>query len=225
MTRPTMTMPSTKPSAATGLRLISGFLDRAQQEALIVALREAMRQAPLFTPVMPGTGKPFSVRMTNCGPLGWVSDATGYRYQPTHPLTGQPWPPIPEIVMHAWAEIADYPDPPQACLVNYYGPAARMGLHQDRDEEDFTAPVVSFSLGAACRFRIGGTVRTAPTRSFPLVSGDVLVLAGAARLAFHGVDRIMAGTSTLLPDGGRINLTLRRVSRPTTQRRDDAIRP
>jgi len=127
--------------------------------------------------------------------------------------------------MRAWAELADYPDPPQACLVNYYGPAARMGLHQDRDEEDFTAPVVSLSLGATCRFRIGGTVRTAPTRSFPLASGDVLVLAGASRLAFHGVDRIMAGTSTLVPDGGRVNLTLRRVSQPTTRRHDDAIRP
>jgi alkylated DNA repair protein (DNA oxidative demethylase) len=130
---------------------------------------------------------------------------------------------MPEIVLRAWAELTDYPDPPQACLVNYYGPAARMGLHQDRDEEDFTAPVVSFSLGASCRFRIGGTVRSAPTRSFLLASGDVLVLAGASRLAFHGVDRILAGTSTLLPDGGRINLTLRRVDRPTTQRREGAI--
>jgi alkylated DNA repair protein (DNA oxidative demethylase) len=220
-----MTTQSTIPSAATGLRLIPGFLDREQQEELIVVLRDAVRQAPLFTPVMPGTGRPFSVRMTNCGPLGWVSDGGGYRYQPTHPLTGQPWPPIPEILARAWSELADYPDPPQACLVNYYGPAARMGLHQDRDEEDFAAPVLSFSLGASCRFRIGGTVRTAPTKSFLLASGDMLVLAGASRMAFHGVDRIIAGTSTLLPDGGRINLTLRRVSRPTTRRRDDAIRP
>jgi DNA oxidative demethylase len=219
-----MTARSTIPSAPTGLRLVPGLLDRGQQEELVIVLREAVRQAPLFAPVMPGTGKPFSVRMTNCGPLGWVSDGRGYRYQPTHPLTGQPWPPIPEILAHVWAELADYPDPPQACLVNYYGPAARMGLHQDRDEEDFAAPVVSFSLGASCRFRIGGTARTAPTTSFLLTSGDVLVLAGASRLAFHGVDRIIAGTSTLLPDGGRINLTLRRVSRPTTRRRENAIR-
>ena len=211
-----MTTPSTKPPAATGLRLVPGFFDRKQQEELVVVLREAVRQAPLFTPVMPGTGKPFSVRMTNCGPLGWVSDGRGYRYQPTHPLTGKSWPPIPEILARAWAELADYPDPPQACLVNYYGPAARMGMHQDRDEEDFAAPVVSVSLGATGRFRIGGTVRSAPTRSFLLASGDVLVLGGVSRLAFHGIDRIMAGTSTLLPDGGRINLTLRRVSGPTT---------
>jgi alkylated DNA repair protein (DNA oxidative demethylase) len=216
---------STSPSAATGLRLIPGFLDRQRQEELIVVLREAVRQAPLFTPTMPGNGKPFSVRMTNCGPLGWVSDARGYRYQPTHPVTGEPWPPMPDILVQAWAELADYPHPPQACLVNYYGPTARMGLHQDRDEEDFAAPVVSFSLGATCRFRIGGTARTGPTRSFSLASGDVLVLAGASRLAFHGVDRIVAGTSTLLPDDGRINLTLRRVSGPPTQRYEDAITP
>jgi alkylated DNA repair protein (DNA oxidative demethylase) len=220
-----MTALSTIPTAATGLRLLPGFLDLERQEALIVVLREVVRQAPLFTPVMPGTGKPFTVRMTNCGPLGWMSDGRGYRYQPTHPLTGQPWPPMPDILTRAWAELADYPDPPQACLVNYYGPAARMGLHQDRDEEDFAAPVISFSLGATCRFRIGGTMRTAPTRSFLLASGDVLVLAGASRLAFHGVDRIIGGTSMLLPDGGRINLTLRRVSRPATRRRENAIRP
>jgi alkylated DNA repair protein (DNA oxidative demethylase) len=210
-------------SPATGLRLVPGYLSRDQQEALVATLRETVREAPLFTPVMPGTGKPFSVRMTNCGPLGWVSDAGGYRYQATHPQTARPWPPIPDILLRAWAELADYPHPPQACLVNYYGPLARMGLHQDRDEEEFAAPVVSFSLGATCRFRVGGTVRTAPTRSFPLASGDVVVLGGESRLAFHGVDRIVTGTSTLLPDGGRINLTLRRVSRPTTARRDDAI--
>jgi DNA oxidative demethylase len=143
-----------------------------------------------------------------------VSDARGYRYQAEHPLTGEPWPPLPEVFTRAWAELADYPAPPQACLVNYYAPAARMGLHQDRDEEDFAAPVLSISLGATCLFRIGGTVRSAATRSFPLASGNVLLLGGASRLAFHGVDRVMAGTSTLLPDGGRINLTLRRVSRP-----------
>jgi alkylated DNA repair protein (DNA oxidative demethylase) len=221
MMMPSRMRPTTSP--ATGLRLVPGYLSRDQQEALVATLREIVREAPLFTPVMPSTGKPFSVRMTNCGPLGWVSDAGGYRYQATHPQTGRPWPPMPDILLRAWAELADYPHPPQACLVNCYDPLARMGVHQDRDEEEFAAPVVSFSLGATCRFRVGGSVRTAPTRSFPLASGDVLVLGGESRLAFHGVDRIMAGTSTLLPDGGRINLTLRRVSRPTTARHDDAI--
>jgi alkylated DNA repair protein (DNA oxidative demethylase) len=211
-----MTVPSQTPAAATGLRLVAGYLGRERQEELVAALREIVREAPLFTPAMPVTGKPFSVRMTNCGPLGWVADERGYRYQAAHPQTGRLWPQIPEVLLRAWADIADYSHPPQACLVNYYGPLARMGLHQDRDEEDLAAPVVSISLGATCRFRVGGTTRAAPTRSFPLASGDVLVLAGGSRLAFHGVDRIVAGTSTLLPDGGRINLTLRRVSRATT---------
>jgi alkylated DNA repair protein (DNA oxidative demethylase) len=199
------------PLAPTGLRIVPGFFDRRRQEQLAEAVYDVVRQAPLFTPVMPVTRKPFSVRMTNCGPLGWVSDGEGYRYQATHPVTGRPWPPIPDMLLHAWAQFAAYPNRPQACLVNVYGPAARMGLHQDRDEEDLAAPVVSVSLGATCRFRVGGTTRTAPTRSFLLASGDVVVLAGTARLAFHGVDRILPGTSTLLPEGGRINLTLRRV--------------
>jgi len=161
---------------------------------------------------MPKSGQPFSVRMTNCGALGWVSDETGYRYQPHHPVTGMPWPPMPAIVLRAWDEIGGYPHPPEACLINVYALTARMGLHQDRDEQDFVAPVVSLSLGDTCLFRIGGTARSDPTRSFRLGSGDALALAGEARLAFHGVDRIIRGTSTLLPDGGRINLTLRRVN-------------
>src|SRR5262249_60361523 len=103
---------------------------------------------------------------------------------------------------------------PEACLINVYAPTARMGLHQDRDEEDFAAPVVSLSLGDTCLFRVGGTRRSDPTRSFRLTSGDAVVLGGDARLAFHGGDRIMPGTSTLLPEGGRINLTLRRVRKP-----------
>ena len=197
-----------------GLKLWPGYLDRAGQETVLAAVREAIRQAPLFTPTMPRTGQPFSVRMTNCGPLGWVSDAGGYRYQPTHPTTGRPWPPIPELALRAWQDLAGYRAAPEACLINVYAPTARMGLHQDRDEQDFGAPVVSQSLGDTCLFRIGGTRRTDPTRSFRLASGDVVVLGGEARLAFHGVDRIVAGSSTLLPEGGRINLTLRRVRTP-----------
>ena len=155
-----------------------------------------------------------SVRMTNCGPLGWYSDAAhGYRYQPTHPVTGKPWPPIPAMLLQAWDELAGYPLPPEACLINYYGADARMGLHQDRDEQDFAAPVVSLSLGDTGVFRIGGARRSDATQSFRLASGDAVVLADDARLAFHGVDRILPGTSTLLPEGGRVNLTLRRVSR------------
>jgi DNA oxidative demethylase len=196
-----------------GFRLFPGYLDRAAQEAALVALREVMRRAPVYTPRMPKSGKPMTVRMTNCGTLGWVTDVHGYRYEPVHPETGAPWPPIPDILLAAWRELAQYPHPPEACLVNVYGPDARMGLHQDRDEEDFSAPVVSLSLGDACLFRIGGTKRSGPTRSLRLASGDALVLGGAARLAFHGVERILPGTSTLLPEGGRINITMRRVMR------------
>ena len=191
-----------------------GYLDRAAQEALRDAVREIVSAAPLFQPRMPRTGKPFSVRMTNCGPLGWVSDESGYRYQPLHPDTGAPWPDMPAIALRAWAELAAGAPPPEACLINFYDRTARMGLHQDRDEQDLSAPVLSLSLGDSGLFRIGGTERGASTRSFRLRSGDGLTLGGPSRLAFHGVDRIMPGTSTLLASGGRINLTLRRVTRP-----------
>lgn len=189
------------------------------QRRAVAAVKAVAAEAPFFTPTMPRTGRPFSVRMTNCGRLGWVSDKDGgYRYQATHPLTGQPWPPIPEIVMDVWRAVSGYPHPPEACLVNSYAPGAKMGLHQDRDEEAFEAPVVSLSLGDTCLFRIGGATRGDPTRSFRLSSGDVVVLGGPSRLAFHGVDRIYPGTSALLrdwfPAGGRINLTLRRVTKP-----------
>jgi DNA oxidative demethylase len=197
-----------------GVTLTPGYLDRAGQEQLLAALRANLDAAPLYTPRMPKSGKPMSVRMSNCGPLGWVTDEAGYRYQPIHPETGAPWPSIPDILLAAWGELSGYPHPPEACLVNFYDASARMGAHQDRDEEDFAAPVVSLSLGDTCLFRIGGTRRSDPTRSFPLSSGDALVLGGEARLAFHGVDRIMPGTSTLLAEGGRINLTLRRVTKP-----------
>src|SRR5437016_9624517 len=131
----------------SGFRLISGYLDPPAQDALAAAVAAVLERAPLYTPRMPGSGKPFSVRMSNCGALGWVSDEAGYRYQPTHPETGRPWPGIPRILLEAWQDLADYPHPPEACLVNFYGPATRMGLHQDRDEEDFSAPVLSLSLG------------------------------------------------------------------------------
>jgi alkylated DNA repair protein (DNA oxidative demethylase) len=211
--------PGAKPNSLAGFAIHPGYLDAAAQRQLIAYLRQAADAAPFFVPRMPRTGKPFSVRMTNLGPLGWVSDKDGgYRYQPTHPETGRPWPPIPAMVLDVWRAVSGYARDPEACLVNYYEPSAKMGLHQDRDEEDFAAPVVSISLGDTCLFRIGGTKRTDPTRSLRLSSGDVVAFGGDARLAFHGVDRIYAETSTLLrdwlPAGGRINLTLRRVTRP-----------
>ncbi len=195
-----------------GFRYLPGHFDRAAQEALVGEIRAVAAAAPLYVPVMPRSGQPMSVRMTNCGALGWVTDRDGgYRYQDRHPVTGSPWPPIPASLMRLWAEVSGYPKPPQACLVNFYDATAKMGLHQDRDESDLEAPVVSVSLGDQCLFRIGGTARKDPTRSLRLSSGDVVVLGGESRLSFHGVDRIFPGTSTLLRDGGRINLTLRRV--------------
>lgn len=197
---------------APGVSYYPGHFDRAAQDALVAKLRDAVREAPFFTPTMPRTGKPFSVRMTNLGSLGWVSDKNGYRYQAEHPETGRPWTAMPDVLLQLWDAVADHPLPPEACLVNFYAQSAKMGLHQDKDEQDFDAPVVSVSLGDNATFRIGGTKRSDPTRSLKLQSGDVLVFGGPARLAFHGIDRVHPGTSTLLPDGGRINLTLRRVT-------------
>jgi len=195
--------------------LTPAYLDRAAQHELLAAVRAVVAAAPLYLPRMPRSGKPMSVRMTNCGPLGWVTDAErGYRYQATHPETGAAWPLIPEILLAAWRALGGYPHPPQACLVNFYAADARLGLHQDKDEQDFAAPVVSLSLGDTCLFRVGGLKRSDPTRSLRLASGDAVVLGGEGRLVFHGVDRILPGTSTLLAEGGRINLTLRRVTPP-----------
>ncbi|MFO1184730.1 MAG: alpha-ketoglutarate-dependent dioxygenase AlkB [Bauldia sp.] len=202
------------------MRYFPGFLDAGDRLQLLGEVRSALEAAPPFTPTMPRTGKPFSVRMTNLGTLGWVSDRSGgYRYQTTHPVTGQAWPPIPDFLTAIWRKLADYPHLPEACLINLYSEKARMGLHRDADEDDFAAPVLSVSLGAEALFRIGGRERGDPTRSFRLKSGDVLLLAGETRLAYHGVDRIYPGTSSL-PDGAfpgiaRVNLTLRRVRRPS----------
>ncbi len=196
-----------------GVRHYPGYFDRAAQEALVDAVRRVVREAPLYVPEMPRTGQPLSVRMTNCGTLGWVTDRErGYRYQPEHPVTGRPWPPMPEVLLELWKDVGETPLLPEACLVNFYSDTARMGLHQDRDEREFSAPVVSISLGNACLFRIGGLERKDRTRSVRLESGDVVVMGGESRLVFHGVDRIYPGSSTLLKNGGRINLTLRRVN-------------
>lgn len=197
----------------SGIRHFPGYLDRPAQENLVELIRRIVIEAPLYVPVMPGTGKPMSVRMTNCGSLGWVTDKErGYRYQATHPSTGRPWPDIPAELMEFWQKLAGYSKPPEACLVNFYSDDAKMGLHQDKDEKELTAPVLSISLGNSCLFRVGGLDRKDPTGSFKLQSGDIVLLGGEGRLAFHGVDRIYPGTSTLLKNGGRINLTLRRVN-------------
>jgi len=197
---------------ADGIALYPGRLAPAEQAALLADVEAVTAAAPLFVPRMPRTGKPFSVRMTNCGVLGWVSDEAGYRYQGIHPETGLPWPPIPDRLVALWRDVGA-PAEPEACLVNLYREGARLGLHQDADEETFDAPVVSVSLGDAAVFRIGGTTRRAPTRSVRLSSGDVVVFGGPSRLVFHGIDRVIPGSSRLVTGGGRINLTLRRVTK------------
>ena len=185
--------------------------DRPAQEKLLHDVLAREKQAPFYRPQMPGSGKPFSVEETNFGPLGWVSDKSGYRYQPQHPVTGKPWPQMPEALTALWDEIAAS-EMAQCCLVNLYRAGARMGLHQDKDERALAAPVVSVSLGDEAIFRIGGAARDEPTKSLKLSSGDVVMFGGPARLARHGIDRILPGTSTLIQGGGRINLTLRRVT-------------
>ena len=197
-----------------GFQIYPNYLDREAQSALVGLLRGLVADNPFYVPQMPRSGKPMSVRMTNLGKLGWVTDKTGYRYQSHHPETSRPWPAIPAELLELWQALAQYPHPPEACLLNYYTGKARMGLHQDKDEINLAAPVLSVSLGDTAIFRMGGSSRKHPTRSFKLQSGDVLVMGGAARMNFHGVDRILPATSTLLKDGGRLNLTLRRVTLP-----------
>lgn len=197
-----------------GFRLLPERFGRAAQEALLSEVLDAIAAAdtPFYRPSMPRTGAPLSVLMTNLGPLGWISDKAGYRYEPVHPGAGRPWAALPKTLSELWDEVVDWPGAPEACLVNWYQEGSRLGLHVDADEAAADAPVVSVSLGDQAKFRIGGATRTAPTRSMTLSSGDVVVLAGPARRAYHGVDRILYGGSTLVPGGGRINLTLRRVT-------------
>lgn len=211
---------------APGLIHHPAFLDAGARARLAAELAALLAEAAPYAPTMPRTGKPFSVRMSNGGPLGWVSDRDGYRYQPTHPETGRPWPAMPPTALAAWTALSGHPAPPEACLINLYAPGTRMGLHQDRDEADLTAPVLSLSLGAPALFRYGGLRRTDPTRSIRLDAGDALVIGGASRLIHHGIDRIYAVDDLLsgdeavlpgiLPPGGRCNLTLRRVTVPQT---------
>lgn len=199
----------------SGARHYPGYLNEQRQVSLLAEIRAVVKQAPFYHPEMPRSGKRFSVRMTNCGPLGWVSDKlNGYRYQDMHPVTGKPWPDMPALLRDVWADLAPDTAPPEAALINFYDSAARLGLHRDEDEDAPDAPVVSLSLGDDARFRVGGLQRSDKTRSVRLSSGDAFVLGGPARLAFHGVDKIFEGTSPLLAAGGRINITMRRVNRP-----------
>lgn len=190
-----------------GARLYPGALDPGAQLALVDDVRAVAAAAPLFHPET-SRGQKMSVRMTSAGRVGWVSDRKGYRYDPVHP-SGAAWPPIPDSILQVWRAYSGVDRDPDSCLINFYSEAAKMGMHQDRDEASFDWPVLSISLGDDALFRIGGVTRGGKTQSHRLTSGDVLVMGGEARLAFHGIDRVYPGTSTLLDKGGRLNLTLR----------------
>lgn len=201
---------SVTPLRLRGFEIYKGLLDPVSQEALVKAVRDVAARAPMVSPMTP-YGKPMRVKMTSAGEFGWVSDRSGYRYEKHHP-EGMEWPDIPSEALDIWNAVSGCARMPECCLINYYGEGARMGLHQDRDEADFTAPVVSVSLGDDGLFRIGSTERGGSTESVWLSSGDVVVMGGDARLTYHGVDRIRFGSSALLPKGGRLNLTLRVVT-------------
>ncbi|TNF64207.1 MAG: alpha-ketoglutarate-dependent dioxygenase AlkB [Rhodobacteraceae bacterium] len=192
-----------------GFDIRKGWLDEAAQRALLADLRQVARAAPFFRPDTP-MGRPMSVRMTSAGRYGWYSDAKGYRYVERHP-SGVAWPAIPASALAIWRALVPGDRLPDCCLINHYGEGARMGMHQDRDEADFSWPVVSVSLGDDGLLRIGNLTRGGRTESVWLNSGDVVVMGGEARLTHHGIDRIRFGSSRLLPKGGRLNLTLRVV--------------
>lgn len=193
-----------------GVAIFKGFLGVGDQENLVGILRNIAKDVPFFSPKTP-SGKSMSVRLTAAGQFGWFSDHAGYRYVDKHP-SGAAWPAIPDPILDIWKTLATDAPEPECCLVNFYGENTKMGLHQDKDEADFRWPVVSISLGDDALFRVGGTTRKSPTQSIWLQSGDVAVMGGDARLNFHGIDRIKFGSSQLLSQSGRINLTLRVVS-------------
>jgi alkylated DNA repair protein (DNA oxidative demethylase) len=192
-----------------GFEIYKGMLEPITQAELLKDLQDIARRCPPFSPQTP-FGRPMSVQLTSAGKYGWYSDQSGYRYVERHP-NGRHWPPIPASVMGLWQKLVSSERCPDCCLINYYAEGARMGLHQDKDEADFDWPVLSVSLGDDGLFRIGNTERGGKTESIWLTSGDVVVMGGDARLTYHGVDRIRFGSSSLLPKGGRINLTLRVV--------------
>ena len=194
-----------------GFRLFPGALAPTDQAALVEAVMAAAKTAPFYRPMTPG-GKAMSVWQTSFGPLGWTTDRAGYRYESHHPTTGAPWPDMPDALSELWNRDADTDRAPDACLINLYREGAKMGLHQDADEADFSVPVLSISLGDTAVFRLGGPSRRDPTQTLRLTTGDVCRLGGASRRAYHGIDRIVAGYSRLVPGGGRINLTLRRAA-------------
>ncbi|MFV3130007.1 alpha-ketoglutarate-dependent dioxygenase AlkB family protein [Niveispirillum sp. KHB5.9] len=200
---------------AQGFSLLPDHLDRDGQQAMVELVAALAADAPFTRYVMPRTGRPFSIDMTNAGSQGWIADRQSYRYSALHPGTGRPWPAIPPVLLELWRGLTGYPHDPECCLINHYqGEGAKLSLHRDEDEQAKDAPILNISLGDTAIFRLGGPGRKDPTRSFAVTSGTVMVFAGPSRMFYHGVDRLRVGSSRLLPGGGRLNLTLRRVTRP-----------
>lgn len=200
---------------AQGFRLLPEYLDHTRQRQLSALVAELARDAPFMRYAMPRTGRLFSIDMTNAGSQGWIADRQSYRYSPVHPVTGRPWPAIPAPLLALWRALTGYAHDPECCLINHYqGEGAKLSLHRDEDEAAKDAPILNISLGDTAIFRLGGLRRQDPTRSFPVASGTVMVFGGPSRMFYHGVDRLRAGSSRLLPGGGRFNLTLRRVTMP-----------
>lgn len=201
-----------------GVALFRGHVKPADQRAILDDVALAIAEAPLFRPQMP-TGPYMINSLTNLGALGWISDKRGYRYEPNHPVTNRPWPPIPPLVLNfargAVRKAGFGEFEPDACLVNVYAADGKLSLHRDYDEADFKWPIVSFSFGNDADFALGGLKRSDKTQTLALHSGDVMVFGGPSRLRYHGVKRIRPGTSPIahpvLPPDGRINLTLRRA--------------
>ena len=185
-----------------------------REKEILAALHDVATNAPFRHMITPG-GYRMSVAMTNCGPLGWVSDKTGYRYQAVDPDTGEPWPEMPQVfsdLAGSSASAAGFPNfSPDACLINHYEPGAKLSLHQDKDEHDFQQPIVSVSIVLPAVFLFGGLKREEKTRRIPLAHGDVVVWGGPSRLRYHGVTPLKEGNHPLLGNF-RINLTFRKAA-------------
>jgi len=197
---------------ASGAVLLGRFA-RTDETALIAALNAIEARAPFRHMLTPGARR-MSVAMTNCGSVGWVSDTAGYRYAADDPLSDRPWPEMPAVfqqLAERASDAAGFPGfAPDACLINRYVPGAKLSLHQDKDEQDFTAPIVSVSLGLPATFLLGGMRRSDPTRRVALVHGDVVVFGGESRLRYHGILPLADGVHPLL-GAVRINLTFRKA--------------
>lgn len=202
--------------ADKGFFLFKSKLTKEIQQEIVSAARAIVSQAPLFTPTMPGSGQPFNYSMTNCGELGWVADRDGYRYQSNHPETGKSFPAIPPVIKELAIALAKETGNsnfyPESCLLNFYSKGAKLGLHQDNSEKNLAAPIISISLGDTGIFVLGGKQRTDETKQYIVQSGDCIVMSGESRNYFHAFKGIVLNTSSLLKNGGRLNLTIRQVN-------------